>query len=463
MNAYKQAACDYIDSHSSLFTEASHKVWEYAELSLMEYKSAAMYEKLLAENGFEVESGMGGMKTAFCGKYGHGHPIIGILGEFDALSGLSQKAAVPVRDPLEQGGTGHGCGHNMLGAGSLAAAFAVKDYLEKSGKEGTVIYYGCPGEEGGAGKAFLAKEHVWEQLDAAITWHPGDVYEVTSGTNVSCIQKEYKFTGLAAHAAGSPDKGRSALDAVELMNIGVQFLREHMPSTARIHYAITDAGGNSPNVVQPEAQVLYMVRDVQVSEALALQKRVDKIAEAAAMMTDTSLKVRFIDGTANTVANSVLEKVVYANMQEIGIPAYTDADKEFASAVVKSYDVPATKLPGKGTQEDPAIKALVKELSANGTKPINDYLIPLHHSDVASPGSTDVGDVSWQNVACGNSPIGDKGLIAAGKYLAGIAIDLYEDPSIIEKAAVEHKEMTAQGYMCPIPEDAVPTPVGGKM
>lgn len=485
MNEAKKAALQLIDEKADIFCDVSKKVWEYAELSLLEFQSAALYEKVLDENGFEVKSGLGGMKTAFSGSYGHGHPIIGILGEFDALSGLSQKGCVAQRDPLVQGGSGHGCGHNLLGAGSLAAAFAIKDYLEKHPKqEGTVIYFGCPGEEGGAGKAFLARDNAWAALDAAITWHPSDANEVASGTCLSCIQKEYKFKGIASHAAGTPHQGRSALDAVELMNIGVQFLREHMPSTARIHYAITDAGGNSPNVVQPEAQVLYMVRDVQVHEAIALQKRVDKIAEAAAMMTETKLSVRFIDGTANTVPNATLEKVAYANFEEIGVAHYTDEEVAFAKELIASYEAPTQELPGAASKASMEIAAQVKKITNNGTLPLNDFLMPYFHSAASHSGSTDVGDVSWQtptvqvhvtchphnspghswqNVACGVSTIAEKGLLQAGKVMAGIAIDLFENPDIIKEAKAEFDEVAACGYMCPIPADAVPTPVGDKM
>ncbi len=485
MNEAKKAALQAIDEEAALFCDVSKKIWEYAELSLLEYQSAALYEKVLAENGFEVESGMGGMKTAFCGKYGKGRPIIGILGEFDALSGLSQKACTARHEPLLAGGNGHGCGHNILGAGALAAAFAVKQYLQTHPEQsGTVIFFGCPGEEGGAGKAFLARDNAWAQLDAALTWHPSDSNEVVSGTCVSCIQKEYKFKGVASHAAGTPHLGRSALDAVELMNIGVQFLREHMPLTARIHYAITDAGGNSPNVVQPEAQVLYMVRDVQVSQALALQKRVDKIAEAAAMMTETALSVRFIDGTANTVPNAVLEKVAYENFEEVGVAHYTEKEKQFAQALVNSYEAAKGVLPGAACREDAQIAAYVEKMTENGTIPLNDFLMPLHHSTLSSPGSTDVGDVSWQtptvqihaacfpsgapghswqNVACGASSIAEKGLLQAGKVLAAIAIDLFEKPEILTAAKEEFKQAVRAGYTCPIPPEAVPTAVGEKM
>ncbi|MCF0151675.1 MAG: amidohydrolase, partial [Firmicutes bacterium] len=260
MDQYKAAALQAVDEKEDLILDVSHKIWEYAELSLKEYKSAALYVEKLKEEGFDVEEGLCGIDTAFLGKYGSGRPYIGILGEFDALSGLSQKAGQAQIEPMVKGGDGHGCGHNMLGAASFGAAIGIKNYLQQTGAQGTVIFYGCPGEEGGASKALMARDGVWNQLDAALTWHPGDTNEVSSGTCNSCIQTIYSFKGVSSHAAGNPERGRSALDAVELLNMGTQFLREHMPSDARIHYAILNAGGKSPNVVQATADVLYMIR-----------------------------------------------------------------------------------------------------------------------------------------------------------------------------------------------------------
>ncbi|MBQ8074703.1 MAG: amidohydrolase, partial [Oscillospiraceae bacterium] len=250
LSTEKKELCSYIDQNAAFYEAIADEIWDNPELSLKEFHSAALYCDKLRELGFAVEENLCGIKTAFSGSYGSGRPIIGILGEFDALSGLSQKAGAASPDPILSGGSGHGCGHNLLGAGSLAAAAAIKNYMEKTGLPGTVIYFGCPGEEGGAGKAYMAREGLWKHLDAALCWHPGDVNQTMTGTNNSCIQVLYKFSGKAAHAAGDPYNGRSALDAVELMNVGAQFLREHTTPDCRIHYAITDAGGISPNVVQ---------------------------------------------------------------------------------------------------------------------------------------------------------------------------------------------------------------------
>lgn len=478
----KQSAIDYINGNSHIFTDVSAKVWENPELSLQEYQAAALYCRVLRENGFEVTENLGGIETAFMGSFGHGRPIIGFLGEFDALAGLSQERGCPEKKAALgfcESDPGHGCGHNMLGAGALAAAFAVKDYLEKTHREGTVIFFGCPGEEGCASKAFLARDGYWKQLDAALTWHPSDVNEVVTGTNNSCIQVLYQFHGISAHAANDPFNGRSALDAVELMNTGVQYLREHMTSDCRIHYAITDAGGVSPNVVQDKAAVLYMVRANQVRDTVRLLKRVDKIAQGAALMTETDLERVPIDGTAELVPNFTLEEALHKNFAELiereGLPDYTPEERALAEAIKTHCPVQPT--PGNSPLLDSAVAALVREKTDGGRRALNDFLIPPVHSTGFVAGSTDVGDVSWQtptaqihtaafvsgapghgwqNVSTGGSSIGDKALLLAGKVLAMTAIDMYEDPQLLEKARAEFNGRTKEGYVCPIEEGAVP-------
>ncbi|SDB50986.1 amidohydrolase [Butyrivibrio sp. INlla16] len=456
----KKKAINEIEGKSDLIREVAGRIWEYAELSLKEYKSCDLYCEVCEKEGFAVEKGICKIPTAFKASFGSGKPVIGILAEYDALSGLSQQAASLEEKPIEQGGSGHGCGHNLLGAGALAAAIGIKKYLEERLKNaedkqaaevGTVILYGCPGEEGCASKAFMARDGEWKNLDAALTWHPADSNEVVTGSSNSCIQVEYTFHGIASHASGAPEKGRSALDAVELMNIGVQFLREHISDKARVHYAITDAGGVSPNVVQPNAKVLYMVRSNHVAEAVELQKRVDKIAEGAALMTETTFVRKFVDGMSDTVTNRALEKVLYKNFEEIGVPTFNEEELEFASALSKTF-----------------------EPDGNG---MNVALCPHFMGEAFEPTSTDVGDVSWnvptaqirvtawpdgcpghswQNVSCAGSSIGYKAAVHAGKVLCAAAIDIFEDKNILDEAAKEFAERTKSGYVCPIPEDAIP-------
>ena len=464
----KQKLYNTIDENAPEIIALSDAIWEYAELSMEEYKSAAYYCELLEKEGFTVERELCGIPTAFSGSFGSGSPRIGILGEFDALSGLSQVAGSTQKQSLVPGGNGHGCGHNLLGAGSFGAALAVKEAIEAGALQGTVIFYGCPGEEGCAGKTFMARDGMFRDLDAALTWHPGSTNEVTVGSNAACMQVEYSFHGVASHAAGSPDKGRSALDAAELMHVGVQFLREHMPPHSSVHYSITDGGGVSPNVVQAEAKTVFMVRSETVRKAKELLHRVNNIAQGAALMTDTQVTTRQIDGTASTVSNEALEQVMYENMQQVPIPAYTQEELAFAQVL---HDTCPAALPGTLSATNRDIRAFVEEKTDGGKRAMNDFIIPYVPSTMFTPGSTDVGDVSWltptaqfttatwvsgtpghswQNVSLGKTGIAYKGMLQAAKILAGAATDLMESPALLEKIRKEFNKNAAEGYDCPI-------------
>ncbi|MBR5739200.1 MAG: amidohydrolase [Lachnospiraceae bacterium] len=457
----------------------SHRIWDFAELSLQEVKSAALYEEALEKAGFTVQKGYSGIETAFSGAFssGTGKPVIGILGEFDALSGLSQKAACTEREEVVKNGPGHGCGHNMLGAAAFGAALGVKKYLEETGTNGTVIFFGCPGEEGGSSKAFMAREGIWKSLDAALSWHPGRSNQVTTGTNNSCVQALYEFRGTAAHAAANPEQGRSALDAVELMNVGVNYLREHMKPDCRVHYSMIDGGGVSPNVVQPHASVLYMIRSCKVTDTLDLEKRVDDCAKGASIMTGTTFTKIFVDGTANTLPNTTIEKVLYESMKKIPLPVYTDEERTFAEKLDATCPA-GGDLPGHGAKYDASIREEVRILSEGGKKTLNDFLMPFYTGNEFSPGSTDVGDVSrqtptgqftavtftahspghsWQNVSAGASSIGDKGTIYAAEVLSDAAVTLLRSPDTLEQAKKElAMRLEDDPYVCPIPADAVP-------
>ena len=473
----KQSLYDYIDAHAGIFTGVSDQIWEFAEPPLQEFQSAALYCKVLREHGFTVETNLAGIHTAFSGTYGSGKPVIGILGEFDALSGLSQVGGVAVKRSAG-GEHGHGCNHNLLGAGSLAAAFAVKDWLEKSGQSGTVIFFGCPGEEGGAGKTFMARAGIWSRLDAAVTWHPNNVNCVVTQSCLACLHKEYRFEGISAHAASHAPQGRSALDALELMNIGVQFLREHMSPAARVHYAITDPGGRSPNVVQSAASAVYIVRDADVGDAFKLLERVDKIAEGAALMTETKLHARYINGIANTVLNRTMMHLAYDNLCAAPLPDYTAEEEEFARQIIASYSIPRETVSKEhGDKLSPEDLDRVEELSENSTAVINRFVLPFSFVNTLHMASTDVGDVSWQtptvqcyincqaagspghswqNVATANTSLGHKGLLFAAKVVAGITVDLLTQPETLARARDEFARHTAQGYICPITADADP-------
>ena len=471
----KQKLYQSVEKNKDILTELSDQIWSFAELSMKEFKSAEYYCKLMEEQGFAVERELCGVPTAFLGKYGSGKPVIGILGEFDALDGLSQEAGVAEHKPLAGNTCGHGCGHNMLGAASLGAAMAVKEAIAAGELHGTVIFYGCPGEEGCAGKTFMARDGMFRDLDAAITWHPGDVNQIMTGSNAASLQFEYSFTGVAAHAAGDPQNGRSALDAAELMNVGVQFLREHMGKKESVHYSFLDVGGVSPNVVQPTATVLYMIRGENVRKAKALKKRVDDIAKGAALMTGTTVTFRQIDGTASTISNQVLEKLLNDNLLEAPLPEYTSEEWDLATKVKETYST--EELPGTGMEENAVLKSFMQEKTQGGKRALNDFVVPYYPAFTYSPGSTDVGDVSWltptaqfsavtwasgspghswQNVSLGRSSIGYKGLLYAAKVLAASCADLMEDPELLEKARAEFMVSAAEGYDCPIGPEVIP-------
>lgn len=464
----KQKLYDSVDKNAEKITALSDAIWDFSELSMQEYKSAAYYCDLLEQEGFRVERKLCGIPTAFSGSFGSGKPRIGILGEFDALSGLSQCPGSTKRESLHPGGNGQGCGHNLLGAAAFGAALAVKKAIEAGLLHGTVVFYGCPGEEGCAGKTFMARDGMFRDLDAALTWHPGDTNEIKVGSSAACMQVEYSFTGVSAHAADNPHMGRSALDAVELMHVGIQFLREHMPPNSSIHYSITDAGSVSPNVVQPAATTVLMVRGETVRKAKALLERVNKIAQGAALMTETSVSMRQIDGTASILPNETLERVMYENMQQVPVPEYTAAEREFAEALHATY--PAA-VPGLLSNSNRQVWAYANKMTDGGKRAINDFIMPYVPSFAYAPGSTDVGDVSWltptaqittatwtsaapghswQNVSIGRTSIAHKGVLQAAKIIAGSAADLMEQPELLEKARAEFDEAAAEGYDCPI-------------
>ena len=454
----KQGVIKYLEERASDFYALSDKIWGNAEIRFKEKESVKDYVSFLEKEGFSVTVGLAGLKTAFSATWGSGKPVIGFLGEYDALPGLSQKAGVAEKSPIEENGNGHGCGHNLLGVGALMGAVGYNHFLESEGKSGTVIYFGCPAEEGGSGKTFMAREGCFNQLDAALSWHPADINMMPPGPVLVNDSIRYSFLGKASHAAAAPEAGRSALDALELMNIGVQFLREHMPSSARIHYAITDTGGISPNIVQSHASALYQIRAPYAPELASLYERVNNIAKGAALMTDTQVEIKFLKGTSNTLLIPALDELMYRNMCEIPNPVSEAKDMDFAFEIVKTQKDPATI-------GDSAFDIKPKPWNKAGN-------IPL-------PGSSDVGDVSWvcpvtqcgtstwpkgtaahswQAVACGKSDFAHRGMLYAGEIIAATAVDIYQNPEVIETAWKQLREKTGGlPYNCPIPKEITPT------
>ncbi|WP_019121461.1 M20 family metallopeptidase [Brevibacillus massiliensis] len=457
---------EMIEEKRDLFIQVSDQIWEYAETRFEEFRSAELLCKTLEDQGFTVERGVGGIETAFIGSYGSGAPVVAILGEYDALSGMSQKKGCAKEEPLVPGGNGHGCGHNLLGTGSLAAAVAVKQYMEENNMSGTVRYYGCPGEEGGSGKAFMAREGLFDDVDFALCWHPMGYNAIMAVDSLANYQVYFRFKGKSAHAAASPHLGRSALDAVELMNIGVNYLREHIISDARIHYAITNTGGLSPNVVQANAEVLYLVRAPKVPQVQEIYERVCKIAQGAALMTETELEIVFDKACSNLVQNKTIESVMYRNFQKLGVPVFDETELQLAKEV-------------RATLTEQERRTSIKVSPDAPDMDLVDWLIPYTGDPVPLNGSTDVGDVSWItptaqcNTACfvngstlhswqwvtlGATSIGHKGMLHAGKVMAATAIDMLNHPELIEQAKSELKQrLGSEKYVSPIPAGVKPS------
>ena len=478
MGISKKEALQAIEREREMICAASDAVWDHPETAFQEFKSTEILCELLEKEGFSVERNLAGIQTAFSGRFGHGKPVVGILGEFDALSGLSQESESIEKVPVCEGEPGHGCGHNLLGAGSVAAAIAVKEYLEKNGKEGTVVFFGCPGEEGGSGKGFMARDCVFDELDFAISWHPGDQNEVSVGSSLANYQVFYRFFGTASHAAACPELGRSALDAVELMNTGVQYLREHAIQEARIHYAITNTGGYSPNVVQPYAEVLYLIRAPKNKQVEEIYRRVNKIAEGAAHMTETRVEIDFVKGCSNLVSNKVIAKKLWENLTELGAPEYTKEEMELAQAIHDSVGESCYESIEKVAKT--CDKETKKEVLAHRGEAMYRFVAPFDPVGIMSFGSTDVGDVSWncptaqayvatwaagtpghswQVVSQGKSEIAHKGMLYAGKSIALAAIKMMEEPERIAKARKEYDEVMKDQEYIPIPEGIEPRPI----
>lgn len=477
----KKKIGEIIEARGVRYAEVADEIWSYAETAFRERQSMAAQIRLLEEEGFRIADNVGGIGTAFCGEWGKGRPVIAFLGEFDALAGLSQKAGLDRREPEVHGGNGHGCGHNLLGVASIAAAAALRKIMQEQGLEGTVRYYGCPGEEGGSGKAFMAREGVFADVDAAITWHPSNCTYTAGTSSLANTQIYYRFRGVSAHAAAAPHLGRSALDAVELMNIGVQFLREHVIQEARMHYAITDAGGVSPNVVQPYAEVLYLLRAPKSEQVKEIVERVDRIAQGAALMTDTTVEKDFVKSCANIINNETIERDLQVNLEFFGAPDFDATDEEFAR---KIFDT----TPASGRFEDlekhvkGAGEAGRKALEKSKKDPLPRCILPYVPSGIPMGGSTDVGDVSWQTptaqinmgtwpnstpghswqvVTVGKSPMAHKAMLQAGKVMAATGYDLITNPELLKKAQDELKERLQGETYVPIPKGVKPRGISG--
>lgn len=467
----------FLEENESYFSSVSEFIFRHPETRFEEYESARYLAEQCEQQGFTVERNIAGIETAFVATYGAGEPVIAFLGEFDALSGLSQEPNLASPKPIDGPNVGHGCGHNLLGTGAFAAACAAKAYLEANNLPGTVKFFGCPGEEGGSGKTFMVRDGAFQGIDAALTWHPSPTNSIMSLSSLANYQVFFRFKGITSHAANSPHLGRSALDAVELMNVGVQYLREHIIPEARIHYAITNTGGISPNVVQADAEVLYLVRAPKVDQVDAIYKRVCKIAEGAALMTETELTIEFDKACSNYIPNRALERLLYDSLVEIGVDPPTDEETAFAKQIFDSMT--------EGEQKDFLNGMRGFGYEGDGSefegKYISDVISPYVESDGILAGSTDVSDVSWvvptaqlststsalgtplhtwQMTSQGLSSNAHKGMFRAAGSMALTGIKLLADPGHLDAVKDEFIAFSQKHpYTCPIPKDVRPSPL----
>lgn len=448
-----------VDQNAGILTALAKKIWANPETAFNEVNACKWTAETLRNAGFEVETGYVGMPTAIRAVWGKGHPVIGFLGEYDALPGLSQKVSTE-KEPLVPGAPGQGCGHNLLGVACIGAALGMKAEIEATGKEGTVVFYGCPAEEVLTGKAFMAREGAFTDLDVAFSWHGATTNNVTLGTMTGLNSAVFHFHGITAHAGGDPHNGRSALDAVEIMNVGANYLREHVTSDVRIHYVIKE-GGTAPNIVPDKASVWYYVRALSREAVEDTYRRLVLVAEGAAHMTETKLEIEFMGGCYNTLNPVMLTTLTHDVMEQIAMPQWTAEENAFAET-----------LNGKSQQYE-AVKA--KGVLEHG--PLCTFVEPVLNEN--GYGSTDVGDVqhivpcvqvmtatcnlaapghSWQITACAGTDIGMKGMLFGSKVMAATAMKLVEDPKLIEEAREEFKkQMNGKTYKCPIPKE-IPIP-----
>ncbi|MEO5997892.1 MAG: M20 family metallopeptidase [Chitinophagaceae bacterium] len=441
INKLKEEAIQNIQSGYSTSKDIALQIWDFAEVGYKEVKSSALLQKTLSDNGFDVKAGVAGIPTAFVASYGSGKPVIGILAEYDALPGLSQEA-IPERKAIESTNAGHGCGHNLFGTASVASGLEIKKLIEQKKLTGTIRVYGCPAEEGGSGKVYMVREGLFNDVDVVIHWHPNDENAVTMTKALANSSAKFRFHGISSHAAMAPERGRSALDAVEAMDNMVNMMREHIPQETRIHYVIT-SGGKAPNVVPDFAEVYYYVRNPDRTLVQSIFERVVKASKGAAMGTETTTDYEIIGGTYDLLINNTLASAMQKNLEKVGGVTYTPQEIEFGKKLQSSFDFKTPLIESVAT---------VKPLKLIGD---------------AGGGSTDVGDVSWtvptvglgaatwipgtsahswQAVACGGTEIGIKGLMVAAKTMALTAIDLYTDPSLIEKAKGEFNKARGDNF-----------------
>lgn len=466
---------DLVEAKQDRYISMANEIWSLAEMRYAEFRSAELHASLIEEAGFKVNRGVANMPTAFVAEAGSGGPVIGFLGEYDALAGLSQESGALTCMPAAGAATsnGHGCGHHLLGSAAHLAAVVARDYFAANNIDATVRFYGCPAEEAAAGKTFMARDGLFDDLDVALSWHPSVANSVFMNATLANVQAYFRFHGKSSHAALAPHLGRSALDAAELMNIGVNYLREHMPDEARVHFAYINSGGVSTNVIPVLAEVLYTIRAPRSEEAIDLFKRVKDIAAGAALMTGTRLEIVFDKACSNILHNDTLDAILDRNMRALGGLEVNTSETDFAAKIQNTVNA-----------DDLANSSRHFAAALRDPRPIITEVLP-YHPDVKRPvtGSTDVGDVSWvvpttqcltacyawgtgfhswQMVAQGKLSLAHKGMLLAAKTLAATAIDLAGTPDTLREARQELERKRGQRpYECPIPPEVMPPPARG--
>ncbi|MFX0094826.1 MAG: M20 family metallopeptidase [Candidatus Hodarchaeota archaeon] len=465
---------EWIESNREGLIRISDSIWSYAELGLLEEKSSKLLADTLEDAEFKVKRGVAGMSTAFVASYGTKSPIIGILGEYDALPRLSQ-VADSTKKPVEEGAPGHGCGHNLFGTAALAACLVVKEAIKADEVQGTIRFYGCPAEEKVNAKGWMIKAGLFNDVDISLTWHPGDMNAITAYNYQAMYSVMFRFYGRAAHAADDPFSGRSALDAVELMNVGCNYLREHIIPDARIHYVITN-GGEAPNIVPAEAAVWYYIRAPYINQVKEIYPRIVKVAKGAALMTETEIKIEFLDGTAHPLPNITLEELLFEKMKQVGPPSFDEEDQKSAHEFRKTFSSGYFEnLLAKMPQE------VQKDVERLKDEALCNVILPIFGRGKTMGGSTDVADVSWvtplaqfssacyalgtsihswQSTAQVGMSIGHKGMLHAAKILALSTIELMQTPELVEKARKEFEEKIKKTpYEGSMPDDVKQQPI----
>ncbi len=441
INIYSSSIEKVIDKHKDRFSDIALQIWDHAEMGYQEIKSSNLLATELEKEGFKITRNVAGIPTAFIAEYGSSGPIIGILGEFDALPGLAQSTS-PFKEVINNGtGAGHACGHHLFGAASAWAAVTVKEWLEKNNIEGIIRFYGTPAEEGGSGKVYMVREGFFDDVDIVLHWHPDDINSANSRTSNSNKSAKFTFNGISSHAAGAPEQGRSALDGVESMNMMVNMLREHIPQESRIHYVITK-GGLAPNVVPDLAEVYYYVRHPEMDMVEELFNRVVKTAEGAAIGTDTDMNYEVMHGNYSLLPNDVVQKIMHKNLNNFGGITYSKDENEYANTIYKTFVKPALKI---GSQEN---VSAFKSSHSYGSTDVGDvsWVVPTAGIRTATwvPGTA---AHSWQAVASGGTSIGLKGTELAAKTIAATAVEIFNDPSIVQAAKNELNQRVGDDFI----------------